>query len=118
MKQYDYLIIGGGLAGTILADFLKQESSVILIDKEAGQYGSKVAAGIYNPVTGRRMVKSWMVDTFAPFALEYYREKEKEFGQKLIDVIDIQRLFHNNQQRGEWIERVDFDRGKFASLVA
>jgi glycine/D-amino acid oxidase-like deaminating enzyme len=109
MKLYDYIIIGGGLAGTILADFLSKQSSVVVFDKEAGKYGSKVAAGIYNPVTGRRMVKSWMVDTFAPFALDYYRNKEQEFNQKLIDVIDIQRLFHNEQQRNEWLERVDFD---------
>ncbi|MFY0672913.1 MAG: FAD-binding oxidoreductase [Bacteroidia bacterium] len=109
MKKCDYIIIGAGLAGTILADFLSKKASVVVFDKEAGEYGSKVAAGIYNPVTGRRMVKSWMVDTFAPFALDYYRQKEKEINQKLIDVIDIQRLFHNVQQRNEWLERVDFD---------
>lgn len=109
VTDFDYIIIGAGLAGSILADFLSKKASVAVIDKEAGEFGSKVAAGIYNPVTGRRMVKSWMVDTFAPFAIDYYKTKEQEFGLKLIDDIDIQRLFHNEQQRKEWLNRVDFD---------
>ncbi|MGB0430103.1 MAG: hypothetical protein ACPGLV_06480, partial [Bacteroidia bacterium] len=109
MNEYDYIIIGGGLAGTILADFLSKSASVLVFDHEAGTYGSKVAAGIFNPVTGRRMVKSWKVDTLAPFALDYYKQKEKQLNQKLIDVIDIKRLFNNEQQRNEWLQRVDFD---------
>ncbi|MBI1182939.1 FAD-dependent oxidoreductase [bacterium] len=106
--DFDYIIIGGGLAGTILADFLSKKASVLVFDKEAGKYGSKVAAGIYNPVTGRRMVKSWNVDTFAPFAKAYYQAIEEQTGQHLLDEIDIQRLFHNEQQREEWLKKVDF----------
>lgn len=105
---YDYIILGGGLAGTILHDFLSKEATVLVIDAEAGQYGSKVAAGIYNPVTGRRMVKSWMVDTLAPFAEAYYAEKEAVLGRDFMKPLNIKRLFHNEQQRSEWLKKVDF----------
>lgn len=105
---YDFIILGGGLAGTILSDFLSKSASVLVIDSEAGQYGSKVAAGIYNPVTGRRMVKSWMVDTLAPFARNYYSEKEAFLERSFVQPINIKRLFHNQQQRDEWLRKVDF----------
>lgn len=105
---YDYIILGGGLAGTILQDFLSKEASVLIIDSEAGQYGSKVAAGIYNPVTGRRMVKSWLVDILAPFAQGYYAEKEALLGERFVQSLHIKRLFHNEQQRSEWLKKVDF----------
>lgn len=105
---YDYLILGGGLAGTILGDFLSKEAGVLVLDQEAGENGSKVAAGIYNPVTGRRMVKSWMVDTLAPFARSYYTENENALGKSFLRPINIKRLFHNQQQRDEWLKKVDF----------
>ena len=32
------------------------------------------AAGLINPVTGRRMVTTWMIDELMPFARNAYRE--------------------------------------------
>ncbi|MCB0736417.1 MAG: FAD-binding oxidoreductase [Bacteroidetes bacterium] len=104
----DYLIVGGGLAGSILADFLSKKASVQIIDQHQGKYSSKVAAGIFNPVTGRRMAKSWMVDTIGPFALNYYRSIEEQANVQLVDLKNIKRLFHNAQQRDEWLQRVEF----------
>ena len=106
--KYDYIIIGAGLAGSILYDFLKQDATVLVLDNEKGVYGSRVAAGIYNPVTGRRMVKSWMIDTLAPFAKDFYKRKEQELEAIFLQTVDIKRLFHNEGQRNEWLKKVDF----------
>ena len=96
------------MAGTVLGDLLSKKHSVLIIDQDSGQYGSRVAAGIYNPVTGRRMVKAWMTDTFSEFAKGYYRSKETQFGKTLLHEMNVKRLFHNELQRREWLEKVDF----------
>lgn len=56
-------IIGGGLAGTMLAARLCLENQqLILIDDENPNCASKVAAGMFNIVTGKNALKTWMAD--------------------------------------------------------
>ena len=91
--QIDILIVGQGICGTMLSWFLhKAGKSFLIIDDNNANSPSKVAAGIINPVTGRRFVYSWMIDTVMPFAAQTYNEFGKLFGQKLIaqkDIIDF-----------------------------
>jgi glycine/D-amino acid oxidase-like deaminating enzyme len=109
--MWDFVVVGAGLAGTVLADkLLRAGAQVKVIDRDAGAYGSKVAGGIFNPVTGRRMVKSWMSDIFSKEAYAYYRQRGEGLGLHLLDHLDMQRLFHNEGQRQEWLVRVDFDK--------
>lgn len=83
MKQLDYLIIGQGIAGSLLAHFLlKKGNAVKIVDQFNPNSSSRVAAGIYNPITGRRFVKTWMADEIFPFAKITYQELEREFGQQ------------------------------------
>jgi glycine oxidase len=58
-----FCIIGGGLAGTMLAARLCIENQqVIIIDDENSNSASKVAAGMFNIVTGKNALKTWMAD--------------------------------------------------------
>ena len=51
----DFLIVGQGLAGTLLAAELEgRGQSIQVVDNNYPRAASKVAAGIMNPVTGRR----------------------------------------------------------------
>lgn len=102
------LIIGAGLAGSILADKLAKKVNVKIIDAAAGQTSSLIAAGLYNPVTGRRMNKSWLIDTLNPIAQDYYKNKEQEFGIQLIKSFDMLRFFHNSGMAKEWSDKIDF----------
>mgnify|MGYP000091249533 CR=1 FL=1 len=82
MKEVDFLIVGQGLAGTILSFFIeKSGKSFIVIDEMPEISSSKVAAGIFNPITGRRNVKTWMADELFPFAEKTYTEIEKLLGE-------------------------------------
>lgn len=81
MKQIDYLIVGQGLAGTWLSYFLlKKGKKVLVVDHYNPSSASNVASGIINPVTGRRLVKSWKIDTLLPFAEQMYRALETELN--------------------------------------
>ncbi|MGJ7033006.1 NAD(P)/FAD-dependent oxidoreductase [Niabella hirudinis] len=67
------IIIGQGISGTFLSWFCHQAGvDFILIDEAVPNTPSKVAAGIINPVTGRRVVKVWLDDVIIPFAENAY----------------------------------------------
>jgi len=103
----DVLIVGQGLCGTFLSWNLHKEGKTFLvIDDDAKNSSSRVAAGIINPVTGRRYVTTWMIEDLIPFTQLAYQE--------LGDHLDTQLLFHKSiidffpspQMRNAFIERI------------
>ena len=104
--QVNYIIVGQGLAGTLLAHYLLQAGKTIHIfdDKHRGS-SSLVAAGIINPVTGRRVVKSWMIDTLIPHAKSIYQELEHKFGIKIFHEKNIVRALFSKKEEDLWLEK-------------
>ncbi|MCD8528664.1 MAG: hypothetical protein LRY27_01495 [Chitinophagales bacterium] len=79
--MYDYLIVGQGLAGSMLAfELLKQKKTVFIIDQGSGINASRQAIGLINPITGKRFVKSWKTDQLLPFLKNYYTNLENSFA--------------------------------------
>ena len=104
MKQTPkILIVGQGVAGTILTHkLLQRSSSVTIIDKGHEGISSSLAAGVVNPVTGRRIVKSWMIDELLPVAKQYYFDVEQELNQKLWHELPALRLFTDIGMSNNW----------------
>lgn len=102
----DYLIVGQGLAGSLLAwQLLARGQRVLVIDNAHAHASSTVAAGLINPVTGKRLVKSAGVDTCLPVARASYRALESMLGETLLVEKPMLRLFHNPQERERWQQR-------------
>jgi len=80
--QVDFLIIGQGLAGSLLAFELNQRGVKVFIIDNGLENASQVAAGLINPVTGMRFVKAMHVDFLLPTAKNYYHQLEKRFQKK------------------------------------
>ncbi len=101
----DYLIVGQGLCGTFLNYYLcKAGAKILVIDKSNPFSASKVASGVINPVTGRRIVRTWRIEELLPFALEAYTELGNKFGKNLVkecNVLD----FHPSLQMKESFEK-------------
>lgn len=94
----DFLIIGQGLAGTTLAHVLRErKQSFHIADRIDHNSSTKVAAGLINPITGRRYVKSWMVDTFIPFAAGFYKSLEEEHHTSFYHEMDIHKILANDE---------------------
>jgi len=105
--QVDVLIIGQGICGTMLSWFLHKEGkSFVVIDKEKENTASKVAAGIINPVTGRRYVYTWMIDEVMPFAEQVYNELGMYFDTKYIFHKSIIDFFPSAQMRDAFTTRI------------
>ena len=83
-NDYDFLIIGQGLAGSILAWELSQRGCRILIVDNAVTSASQVAAGLINPITGMRLVKNQDIDFLLPAAKSYYQNLGRFFKQPFL----------------------------------
>ena len=100
------LIIGQGIAGTLLAWSLRQRGMLVHIaDGNLPGASSSVAAGIINPVTGKRFVKSWRFDEFFPVAKEIYQKLEHELGTPLWEEPPTLRLLGSPEEANDWAIR-------------
>lgn len=101
----DYLIIGQGIAGTLLAHFLMKEGkTVAIVDNPEKSSSSSVAGGIYNPVVFKRMAKSWKADTLVPFAIDTYRSFEQDYGVNPLWDVPVMKIFANEGERKLWLQ--------------
>ncbi len=128
-KSVDYLIIGQGIAGSTLARTLeKRNKSFIVIDKYFENSSSRVAAGLINPITGRRLTKTWMADTIFPFMTNFYQEWEKDLGIKALhlkrifvpfDSIEKQNFWLSKSSDKEYLPYVDeyYNKDKYKDLI-
>ena len=108
MIQTEFLIIGQGISGTFLTWYLqKAKRPFIVIDHFQQHSSSRVAAGIINPVTGRRIVKSWMIDTLLPFALKAYEEFSSQLGITAISRKKMIDFFPSAQMLNAFTDRVN-----------
>lgn len=102
--KIDFLLIGQGIAGTALAYRLKQSGKKInLIDQPSGNQSSRVAAGLFNPVTGRKMVKTWNADLLFPEIKPFYQNLEKLTNEQFLVEESIYRPFLTIEEQNEWM---------------
>jgi len=105
--QTDVLIIGQGLCGTLLSWQLHKEGkSFLVIDDNAENASSKVAAGIINPVTGRRYVQTWMAEELMDFVQIAYKEFGNYLDQPLLNQKSIIDFFPSPQMRNAFVDRI------------
>jgi len=98
LKKIDYLIIGQGLAGSLLAwELIQREKNIVIVDNNQLN-ASLVAAGLINPVTGMRFVKSADVNKQLPSAINYYHKLSQYFHQSFYIEKPMLRLLRNNKE--------------------
>jgi len=106
--KVDVLIIGQGICGTFLSYYLQKEGkSFLIIDDNNSNSSSKIAAGIINPVTGRRLVTVWMVDDVLPFAWKAYNEIGDDLDITAISQKNIIDFFPNPFMRENFLQKIE-----------
>jgi glycine/D-amino acid oxidase-like deaminating enzyme len=103
-KKLDYLIIGQGLVGTWLSYYaLKAGKTCVVVNDSHTAGASQVASGVINPVTGRRIVQTWMIETFLPFALKAYSDLGAQLNASIVREAPVV-LIHPSLQMQESFE--------------
>ncbi len=105
-RSVDYIIVGQGLAGSAVAlQLLKRGKRLLVIDEHLNNRSSLQAAGLFNPVTGRHMVKTWRADVLFPYLRKFYIEAEKMTGRRFFHPTEIYRPFASIEEQNEWMGR-------------
>lgn len=95
------LIVGQGLAGTVLGLELEAAGMEFTVASDGhAAAASRVAAGLINPVTGRRWVKSAQVEALLPEAEAFYRRAEMLLRFRLWHPLKLRRLWPGQEERG------------------
>lgn len=106
MKKIDYIIVGMGLAGCCLAvQLLRRGKKILVYDQPGRNRATAVAAGLFNPVTGQRVVRSWKADLIFPYLHEFYSTLEKQYGVHFYNVSPVYTPFRSVGEQNDWIAR-------------
>jgi glycine/D-amino acid oxidase-like deaminating enzyme len=109
-SHYDIIIVGQGICGTVLTSALmEQHQKVLVIDDGSKKAASKIASGVINPVTGRRIVKTWQIDTVMPAAVRMYQALEKKLGTSIVKQCNIINFHPSEQMQKAFEDRIAED---------
>ncbi len=103
-RNVDFLIVGQGLAGSLLShQLLEHGCSVRVINTQHHRpSASRAAAGLYNPITGRKMVKTWRADALFPALERCYTDLQQRLGAAFFHPTPIYRPLASAEDQNEW----------------
>lgn len=100
MKKTDFLVVGSGLAGSVLAlELLRAGSRVTVIADSSRPSSSRVAGGLVNPVTGKYLAKTWLADELFNGLEAYYTGLENLFSASFYHKTGLFRPFTGAEHR-------------------
>ncbi len=105
-KTVDYIIIGQGLAGSCLAlQLIFRNKAVVVFDQPHFNHSTSVAAGLFNPITGKMLAKSWQADILFPYLYTFYPYAERHLKKKFFYPTPLYRPFSSVEEQNEWMGR-------------
>lgn len=106
MKEFDYLVVGQGIAGSVLAYQLeKRNKRFCVIDKGHSSSATRVAAGVINPLVLKRMTLSWRAAEFLDYVHHFYPELDNHLGIDSFHPVPLNKLIHSKQEEAFWRQR-------------
>jgi glycine oxidase len=104
LTKVDYIIVGLGLSGAAIAwQLMSRGRSVAVFDVAADNQASSQAAGLFNPVTGKLMSKTWMADQLFPSLHAFYSGVEKTCDAKFYHPVPIYIPFRTVEEQNDWV---------------
>ncbi len=104
--EVEFVIVGQGLAGTALAwELLWRGLDVLVVDAGEEVTSSKIAAGLFTPITGQRMALSWRVAEMLAAAEPFYERVAGELGREVFHRRPVRRIFQRAEEAALWEKR-------------
>jgi glycine oxidase len=106
LESLDYIIVGQGIAGSCLAiRLLDLGKKIVVIDQPEQNTSSRIAAGMFNPVTGQKMVRTWLADDLFPALHAFYGEIQAAAERQFFYPTNLYRPFLTIEEQNEWMGR-------------
>ena len=98
-NMIDFIIVGQGLAGTILGYYLiQQNKSILIIDNNHKKSASMLSAVITNYILGQRFSLTNEALKIIPFSIAFYKQIEKIANIQLLSNLPLIRVFNNENE--------------------
>ncbi len=108
MPLFDYIIVGRGLAGSVLAlSLIKENKKILVIDEPTLSSSSKVAAGLFQPMTFKRTVETWKGLESITVATGFYQSAEKLLETEFFFPLNMARIFSSFEEQNNWSLKCD-----------
>jgi glycine oxidase len=108
MKEFEYLVVGQGIAGSVMSlELLKRGKKILVIDEPALSSSSKIAAGVYNPFNFKWRLNNWRANEVTPLAIEFYDEAEKFCEAKFHHRKRLLKIFSDDKERELWLKEAN-----------
>ena len=97
------MIIGQGLAGSCLAlELRKRGKRILVFDRVDPHSASRVAAGMYNPITSKVRSLTWNAGVLFPLLEKFYAEAERLTGSNFFQPLPMYRPFPSQTDQQGW----------------
>lgn len=99
MKPKKILIVGQGIAGSVLGwHLIKAGHAVLIVDRSHQESSSIISAGIINPITGQRLAVLPQFDLFFSHAMTTYDQMSAELGGRFFISKPIIRVLRSPEE--------------------
>lgn len=75
----------------------------MVLDEPHKNRSSAIAAGLFNPITGKLMTRTWMADMIFPELHHFYTNAEQQLGQKFFYPQTLYRPFVSVEEQNTWM---------------
>ena len=106
MSEKDFIIVGQGLVGSVLALTLEKfKKTFIVVDFLNEQSSSNISAGVLNPISFRRCINSWKANVLNPFSLSFYGDTNIKLKSNDFSPLEAIRLFSSYEEQNNWFSK-------------
>ena len=119
LRKVDFIIVGQGLAGSCLAlRLIMLGRTVRVIDQPDQNKCSKVAAGLFNPITGMGIVKTWMAEEIFDELFRFFPAMEGILEASFFYPMHLYRPFQTVEEQNNWMAKTaDKSKNRFLKGV-
>jgi glycine/D-amino acid oxidase-like deaminating enzyme len=76
---------------------------IAVIDKPDANSATRVAAGLFNPITGKKFSKTWLADELFTYLHSFYKQAEELTGTDFFHPMPLYRPFISVEEQNEWM---------------
>jgi len=106
MRETDTIIVGQGIAGSMMAYMLYlQRVPFMVIDPANANTASRIAAGMFTPITGKRKTIQPLVLQQISFAIKTYQSIEQLIGCSFLHLENVYQVYSTATEQNDWIAR-------------
>lgn len=108
MYEYDFIVVGGGIAGSVLSYQLSERGqSVLMVSSGEIPSATRVAAGLFNPITGKYLTKTWLAYELFDYLEKFYPQVENQLQSKFYHPVGLFRPFSGTEHRVSAIAQIE-----------